>query len=99
MVRTIGRVDYPTMLALGEKLVALTQETSDYRITTPLGTERGCDPVVRGLLRQCDQLLAESEHGRVVDPADGADHPVDVERSEERRVGKECRSWWWLNKW
>jgi leucyl aminopeptidase (aminopeptidase T) len=43
MVRTIGRVDYPAMLALGEKLVALTQETSDYRITTPLGTDFRCD--------------------------------------------------------
>jgi leucyl aminopeptidase (aminopeptidase T) len=42
IVRTIGRVDYPTMLALGEQLIALTTETSDYRVTTELGTNFRC---------------------------------------------------------
>jgi leucyl aminopeptidase (aminopeptidase T) len=42
LVRTVGQVDYPTMLALGDKLVALTQETEDYRITTTLGTDLRC---------------------------------------------------------
>jgi leucyl aminopeptidase (aminopeptidase T) len=43
LVRTIGRVAYPTMLALGGKLVALTQDTKAYRITTALGTDLTCD--------------------------------------------------------
>ena len=43
LVRTIGRVDYPTMLAMGEKLIALTQETSKFRITTALGTDLQCN--------------------------------------------------------
>jgi len=43
IVRTIGRVDYPVMLALGKKLVELTRETADYRVTTTLGTDVRCD--------------------------------------------------------
>lgn len=39
LVRTIGRVDYPTMLAMGEKLVGLTQNTTEYHITTTRGTD------------------------------------------------------------
>ena len=42
LVRTIGRVDYPTMLEMGEQLIALTQETSEFRITTALGTDLQC---------------------------------------------------------
>lgn len=43
VVRTIGRVDYPTMLELGEKLVELTAGVADYRVTTALGTDIRCD--------------------------------------------------------
>jgi leucyl aminopeptidase (aminopeptidase T) len=43
LVRTIGRVDYPTMLAMGERLVELTRDVGEYRITTALGTDVGCD--------------------------------------------------------
>jgi leucyl aminopeptidase (aminopeptidase T) len=43
LVRTIGRVDYPSMLAMGERLVDLTREISEYRITTALGTDIVCD--------------------------------------------------------
>jgi leucyl aminopeptidase (aminopeptidase T) len=43
IVRTIGRVDYPTMMALGEKLVALTRGSADFRVTTALGTDLRCD--------------------------------------------------------
>jgi len=39
LVRTIGRVAYPTMLAMGERLIALTQDTEEYLITTALGTD------------------------------------------------------------
>ena len=42
LVRTIGRVDYPTMLKMGERLIGLTQETTGYRITTALGTDLRC---------------------------------------------------------
>ena len=43
LVRTIGRVAYPTMLAMGEKLIALTQNTKEYRITTARGTDLQCN--------------------------------------------------------
>jgi leucyl aminopeptidase (aminopeptidase T) len=43
IVRTIGRIDYPAMLALGEKLVELTREVVQYRVTTALGTDFRCD--------------------------------------------------------
>lgn len=42
LVRTIGRVDYPTMLSMGERLVELTQGVREYRITTTLGTDLLC---------------------------------------------------------
>jgi leucyl aminopeptidase (aminopeptidase T) len=38
LVRTIGRVDYPIMLAMGEKLVSLTQNVAEYSVTTARGT-------------------------------------------------------------
>jgi len=43
IVRTIGKVDYPTMMALGEMLVKLTSEAADYCVTTALGTNLRCD--------------------------------------------------------
>jgi leucyl aminopeptidase (aminopeptidase T) len=43
LVRTIGQVDYSTMLAMGERLVALTQNTEECRITTALGTDLHCN--------------------------------------------------------
>ncbi len=43
LVRTIGRVDYPTMLAIGEKLIALTQNAKAFRIRTALGTDLRCN--------------------------------------------------------
>lgn len=42
VVRTIGRVDYPTMLAMGERLIELTREVGEYRITTALRTDVVC---------------------------------------------------------
>jgi leucyl aminopeptidase (aminopeptidase T) len=45
LVRTIGQVDYPTMLAMGDRLVDITADTSDYRITTDLGTDIVCSNV------------------------------------------------------
>jgi leucyl aminopeptidase (aminopeptidase T) len=38
LVRTIGRVDYPTMLAMGEKLVSLTENVAEYSVATARGT-------------------------------------------------------------
>jgi leucyl aminopeptidase (aminopeptidase T) len=43
VVRTIGKVDYPTMLRLGQRLVELTAEAADFRVTTALGTDIRCD--------------------------------------------------------
>ena len=39
LVRTIGRVAYTDMLAIGDHLIALTQDTTDFRVTTALGTD------------------------------------------------------------
>src|SRR5688572_12888065 len=61
-------------------------------------------PKYRGLLRQVSEAeLGAPMHGksrdvapRQVDTAFVAAHEADDHRSEERRVGKECRSRWWL---
>lgn len=42
IVRTIGRVDYPTMLEMGEKLIALTGDANEFRVTTARGTDLHC---------------------------------------------------------
>lgn len=39
IVRTIGRVDYPRMMELGDKLCELTQGADEIRITSPAGTD------------------------------------------------------------
>lgn len=39
MVRTLGRVDYPKLLALGEKLRAVVAAARTVHITTPAGTD------------------------------------------------------------
>ena len=39
MIRTIGKVDYPKMLKLGDKLVELTQKADKIRITNNAGTD------------------------------------------------------------
>lgn len=39
MIRTIGKVDYPAMLKLGDKLVELTQKADKVRITNNAGTD------------------------------------------------------------
>lgn len=39
IVKTIGRVDYPTMLKFGDKLVELTRKADKIRITNPAGTD------------------------------------------------------------
>src|SRR3712207_8316297 len=52
--------------------------------------ERGRARLERLLPRRADRVLAEA----LVDPAVPDGVPVDLDRSEERRVGKECRSRW-----
>ena len=42
LVRTIGQVDFPTMVAMGKKLIALSQDVEILRITTALGTDFCC---------------------------------------------------------
>ncbi len=39
MIRTIGKVDYPTMLMLGNRLVELTQKADKVQITNSAGTD------------------------------------------------------------
>src|SRR5690625_4622734 len=56
---------------------------------------------------QPDEFVLAGVHGGLEDTIMGSAHPavdaigsndqvrIGVERSEERRVGRECRSWWW----
>ncbi|MCK5245749.1 hypothetical protein KAR02_02550, partial [Candidatus Bipolaricaulota bacterium] len=39
LVGTIGQVDYPTMLRMGERLVELTQNVEEFSVTTSRGTD------------------------------------------------------------
>src|SRR2546422_2904289 len=48
--------------------------------------------VNRGLLADSERPYMEAPHERV--PVHGIAHDVHAARSEERRVGKECRSRW-----
>jgi len=43
LVRTIGQVSYPTMVEMGEQLIALTRDANEFRITTALGTDLHCN--------------------------------------------------------
>src|SRR5256885_11339756 len=62
------------------------------------GGEQIGDPVIAELVvgRAADDLAAQlTGEGLVEDPAERARSEHVDRRSEERRVGKECRSRWW----
>src|SRR5206468_9860201 len=61
---------------------AITLEAEDGRVF---------DSVVLGE-RELGKWMAGSDFFRRTQPAGGG---VETARSEERRVGKECRCWWW----
>src|SRR5947207_13193270 len=74
--------DYKTVRTFGEQLKHIA--ASNYLIWSPITGEKPPDTVNDG--KGPDNMKAKAEIIKFVKDSFG--------RSEERRVGKECRSWW-----
>lgn len=58
MVRCISRVDYVKMVQLGERLVELTRNSSNFRVTTPAGTDLSVT-VDKDMVRHSGRIIKE----------------------------------------
>lgn len=58
LVRCISRIDYVKMVQLGERLVDLTKNASEFRATSPAGTDLSCI-IDRQMVRHSGRILKE----------------------------------------
>jgi len=58
MVRCISRVDYAKMVELGERLVELTRNASQFRVTSPAGTDLRAT-IEKDMIRHSGRIITE----------------------------------------
>src|SRR5690349_25017509 len=83
-------------MMLPEKYPVGTRLNGKVRNLTSFGAFVEIEPGIDGLIHISDMSWTKRvQHpSEVVKKGDAVDVVI-LNRSEERRVGKECRSWWW----
>lgn len=58
LVRCISRVDYSRMVQLGERLLELTKNASEFRVSSPAGTDLSCT-IDKEMVRHSGRILSK----------------------------------------